>query len=93
MIRRLLRDPIALLLFAAFIFTMMVITAGVVFTSADAASPSRWRACPTEDSGRHCVWDARHRGNGLGHSFIRKWDGETTVWISHKRAHRLLSQR
>lgn len=27
------------------------------------------RPCPQEDS-RNCYWDAGHRGNGIGHSFV-----------------------
>jgi len=52
------------------------------------------QACKWEDGSgqRHCVWDARHMGNGGGRSFIAL-DGGTDravyVYISHKRAHRL----
>lgn len=51
--------------------------------------------CRFEDgSGQaRCVWDARHRGNGIGRSLIvtRVGDRETFVYVSHARAHRLVS--
>lgn len=31
--------------------------------------PQDLPACPTEDSGQNCFWDAKHRGNGQGRSF------------------------
>jgi hypothetical protein len=46
------------------------------------------RACPQEDS-INCVWDAKHEGNGKGHSF---WVGKggKVHYISHLRAHTLI---
>jgi hypothetical protein len=46
------------------------------------------RACPAEDS-INCVWDAKHEGNGKGHSF---WVGKAgkVHFISHLRAHTLI---
>lgn len=40
-----------------------------------------------------CVWDARHQGNGEGHSLIlTKYRGEFLAQrITHRRAHRLQS--
>lgn len=40
---------------------------------------------------KRCVWDGRHRGNGVGRSYILiKARGDFRVKrISHKRAHRL----
>lgn len=40
-----------------------------------------------------CIWDGRHMGNGVGRSYImRRSDGDDPrqVFISHRRAHRLL---
>lgn len=52
------------------------------------AQISKWGPCPTEDSFK-CVWDAKHRGNGQGHSVIKFPKGKM-VKVSHKRAHRLV---
>ena len=40
-----------------------------------------------------CVWDARHRGNGIGRSFIvtRVGDRETFTYVTHRQAHRLVA--
>ena len=43
--------------------------------------------CKTEDS-VNCVWDAKHMGNGKGHSFKVDKNGKR-VFISHKKAHQL----
>lgn len=53
---------------------------------ADARVPHR--PCKYEDS-INCVWDARHMGNGIGHSF---WTGKhgKVHYISHRRAHHLI---
>lgn len=62
------------------------------------SSPGRTvPACATDEGGdgqgiRPCVWDDRHMGHGAGHSFIARRDGRT-VWISHTRAHALLTGR
>lgn len=37
-----------------------------------------------------CVWDARHRGNGHGRSFIIRRDGDIR-YVTHRRAHRLVA--
>ena len=50
--------------------------------------PGNARPCPYEDS-RSCVWDARHRGNGLGRSFAVDRRGGVHV-VSHRTAHRAL---
>lgn len=42
--------------------------------------------CKYEDS-RNCVWDAKHRGNGKGRSFINR-NGKV-IFISHRAAHAL----
>lgn len=54
--------------------------------SADAGRRSIATVCKYEDS-RNCVWDARHRGNGEGRSFINR-NGKIT-FISHRAAHAL----
>lgn len=54
--------------------------------SADAGRRSIATVCKYEDS-RNCVWDAKHRGNGQGRSFINR-NGKVT-FISHRAAHAL----
>lgn len=50
---------------------------------------------PSEDAcySHRCVWDARHQGNGEGHSLIlTEYRGEFLAQrITHRRAHRLQS--
>ena len=59
---------------------------------ADAAKPDphRMAACAAEDGGPvlPCVWDARHRGNGAGRSFVVRRD-ESVRYVTHRRAHKL----
>jgi hypothetical protein len=47
--------------------------------------------CKYEDGPGRCVWDAKHMGNGEGHSVLIRRDG-TVVPITHRRAHRLFSE-
>jgi hypothetical protein len=47
------------------------------------------RPCKFEDS-KNCVWDARHRGNGEGSSFVVSKRGKV-VRVTHKLAHGLLN--
>lgn len=57
---------------------------------ASAAPANTLPRCAYEDgsgSGRVCVWDARHEGNGKGKSFIKV--GSRITYISHRTAHRL----
>lgn len=54
-----------------------------------APSPSWLRPCPAEDS-VSCIWDARHRGNGEGRSFIADRDGDVR-FLPHRVAHHLLA--
>lgn len=44
--------------------------------------------CAYEDGPGPCVWDAQHRGNGIGRSFIMRRDGRV-VYVTHRRAHRV----
>lgn len=64
------------------------------------AATVQLKPCPTEDTGlahTRCVWDARHRTNGQGRSFIRRSDlwvakhGEagSIRYVSHTKAHAL----
>lgn len=52
-----------------------------------------WKPCRNEDGPGPCIWDGRHMGNGTGRSY--KWFGETddrvAVYITHYRAHYLLT--
>lgn len=41
-------------------------------------------ACVTEDSAS-CYWDAAHRGNGLGRSFVALTDG-TVIYLPESRS-------
>jgi hypothetical protein len=46
--------------------------------------------CAQEDSTGPCVWDARHRGNGVGRSFVAypvPGAGRTVSYVSHRAAH------
>lgn len=56
-----------------------------------------WNACKYEDGSgqRRCLWDARHMGNGSGRSFKifnGGKDNARIVYISHRRAHHLMTQ-
>lgn len=53
------------------------------------SSPSWLRPCLAEDS-VSCIWDARHRGNGEGRSFIADRDGDAR-FLPHRVAHYLLA--
>lgn len=52
--------------------------------------PGDWRPCATEDSPGPCVWDAWHRPDYHGHSFVRRVGGRVDL-RSHQRAHRMLT--
>jgi hypothetical protein len=62
---------------------------------ADPVFPRGLPAAPSEDScyAYRCVWDARHAGNGEGHSLILTRFHEDFIGkrITHRRAHRLLN--
>ena len=62
-------------------------------TAADPVFPRGLPHAPSEDScyAHRCVWDARHQGNGKGHSLIlTEYRGEFLAKrITHRRAHRL----
>lgn len=61
--------------------------------AADPVNPVRthYVACPTDegDGNRDCVWDSRHFGNGLGHSFYVGTGGKVYV-LPHHITHHLL---
>lgn len=72
-----------------------VIAAAVLALAAPTATssysvPAFARPCAAEDSVR-CTWDAQHRGNGEGRSFVVRRAGKV-VYVSHKRAHELVSR-
>lgn len=49
-------------------------------------------SCPTEDS-KDCVWDARHRGNGMGQPlYIGSGDDPHEWTLPHHIAHELLAR-
>ena len=61
------------------------------------ASVDRTPPCKYEDGsgqGGRCVWDARHMGNGSGHSLLIINGGDDDaryIRITHRRAHRLMT--
>lgn len=72
--------------------TSVTLLATVVATITLVVTPAHGvrslRPCAYEDGPGPCVWDAKHRGNGLGHSFILRRDGRIH-YINHRRAHRI----
>lgn len=91
------KNAFAVLIAAVLIVGSIVLIATAPRTNATIQEPKRgwtdaqisaWGPCPTEDSFK-CVWDAKHRGNGQGHSVIKFPKGKM-VKVSHKRAHRLV---
>jgi hypothetical protein len=85
--------PLALALAA--VLPGAALGAGTTGTAAVSSSPGSSETtaptpCPTEVSQR-CVWDAKHHGTGLGHSFVAwKREGRITI-VRHRVAHRLLN--
>lgn len=49
--------------------------------------------CLAEDGAYQyaCVWDAKRRGNGLGHSFVKVNEGRF-VYVSHRKAKRMVKR-
>lgn len=78
--------------------TAAFILAGFVLALPDTATAHHdrdWQHCIAEDGSgqKRCIWDAKHSGNGEGHSvMIRRGgtDSATYTLISHKRAKHLL---
>lgn len=63
-------------------------TANAASTDQNPPIRTEWMPCGAEDA-RSCVWDADHRGNGLGASTYTSYKGR--VWkIPHHIAHALL---
>lgn len=49
-----------------------------------------WTPCANDEvQPTRCVWDARHNGNGSGHSYIQTRRG-VIIFVKHAHAHRLL---
>lgn len=48
----------------------------------------RYAPCAQEDGPGPCIWDARHTGNGIGHSFYMNRNGDVR-FIPHHIAHYL----
>ena len=74
------------------LFTLLSAFAGM--DAADATASVEWHACKYEDGSgqKRCIWDARHMGNGEGHSLKIINGGEDDaryIRISHRKAHRL----
>lgn len=55
------------------------------------AVPAYARPCRWED-GSWCTWDAKHRGNGRGHSFVARGRTQPVRYVTHRRAHRLVAR-
>jgi hypothetical protein len=59
-------------------------------------STGDWSGCRHEDGSgqRRCIWDARHMGNGEGHSMIVQFghpdEDSRYIRITHRRAKHLL---
>ena len=71
--------------------TLTAILVPVAAAEGTTKLPPKITICVLEDgSGGKlpCVWDAKHSGNGGGKSYIIR-KNDKTVYISHKRAHRL----
>lgn len=83
-----MRKFIATIIATFTLFGGMVLTAGEADAHRDV--PRKARACKYEDAPKgNCVWDARHRGNGIGRSFYVDKRGKQT-FITHRKAHRMV---
>ena len=84
-----MRTLLAALVAAATLATGSAAQAATV----DPVFPRGLPYAPSEDScySYRCVWDAKHQGNGEGHSLIlTRYKGEFIAKrITHRRAHRL----
>lgn len=81
----------AYLVLIATVLTFGIIGVGMA-AKADAAPRTEFMPCATDegpDAQRNCVWDARHQGNGLGHSFFISKSGKVTR-LPHSIAHYLI---
>lgn len=59
-------------------------------TDQDPPIRTEWMPCAYDEGPSvNCVWDARHQGNGLGHSYFRKENGKFFL-LPHHIAHSLL---
>jgi hypothetical protein len=56
--------------------------------NANAAPRTEYMPCGAEDD-NNCIWDAKHMGNGEGHSYFARPDG-TVLYLDHHIAHALL---
>lgn len=67
------------------------LAATLLMIPAGEASSTDWTACASDEgeSSIACVWDSKHMGNGLGHSFKINNKNVVTL-ISHRKAERLL---
>jgi len=70
-------------------------SAGAATHHPDPVFPRGLPAAASEDGCyvHRCVWDAKHRGNGEGHSLIlTRYHGDYLAKrITHRRAHRLIA--
>jgi hypothetical protein len=65
------------------------LTTGPAIAAPDQPGTGRLAPCQSEgDNG--CVWDARHMGNGIGHSYIATPDGHV-IRVPHYVAHALIN--
>jgi hypothetical protein len=81
------------ILLAAAVAAMSMIAAPAHAATPDPVFPRGLPAAPSEDGCyvHRCVWDAKHQGNGEGHSVIlTRFHGDYIAKrITHRRAHRL----
>lgn len=76
------------LLVAAALSVGIAAPAQAAGTDQDPPIRTEWMPCSTED-GINCVWDARHSGNGKGHSLFTSRKGRE--WrLPHHIAHTLI---
>ena len=81
------------LMAAALIAATMLVSAPAQAATVDPVFPRGLPYAPSEGEcyTYRCVWDAKHQGNGTGHSLIlTRYEGDFIAKrITHHRAHRL----
>lgn len=68
----------------------MIATAALLLALTVSPTGDHTPPCQNEDGPGRCVWDGRHMGNGTGSSYVVHRD-ETINYITHRRAHRLMT--
>lgn len=74
--------------FVGLVLVLSAILGMVAPAAAEAPTFTPYPSCGDESGpefGR-CVWDARHEGNGVGHSYVNSKSGHVTYvphWVAH----------